>query len=103
MWVQAQLSESDWMPKIRPSLLLVLLVPPPAGDVRIWLVRISKLIPDGEERDLLILVVVVSEILSLLGGGISRAVFFCANPGTRGIRITTKFVDSWSPDSHRSS
>lgn len=69
MWVQAQLSESDWMPKIRPSLLLVLLVPPPAGDVRIWLVRISKLIPDGEERDLLILVVVVSEILSLLGGG----------------------------------
>ncbi len=42
MWVQAQLSESDWMPKIRPSLLLLLL-PPPAGDVRIWLVRISKL------------------------------------------------------------
>lgn len=57
----------------------------------------QSFIPDGEERDLLVLVVVVSEILSLLGGGISGAVFFCAHPGTRGIRITTKFVDSWSP------
>jgi hypothetical protein len=81
-WVQAQLSESDWIPKIRPSLLLLLLLllPPPAKDVRTSLVRISKL--DSRWRrerfaHLRLRCQRNSFFLSFLGGGgISGAVFF---------------------------